>query len=228
MDIGVPWRVLGKVDAAPAIALVGRLGEADWALNRFRQEVLAGHPHRQATRAILLKYNFDPAGNPWSSGSLAEAVAAWCHHVGIDPAPIRPAVEAETLFGKVNVFPQWHAMRDVIEPLVDQALAPIRTEDGLVTRIALVELAPGGRIAPHTDDQLAANWMHRIHVPLVSPPGVQYRIDGRRLVMKVGRAYDFNNRKTHSVANRSTRPRVNLLVDYLPRPDIPVAAAPGG
>ncbi len=41
--------------------------------------------------------------------------------------------------------------------------------------------------------------------------------------MQVGYAYDFNNRKRHSVRNKARRPRVNILIDYLPDPKVAVA-----
>lgn len=223
MDIGVPFRDLGPVDAAAAVALVAALPEEAWRLNRFRQEVLTASAHRQSTRAILLKYNWVPYMHPWRRRTMAEVVKDWCRQEGEPEEAAVPEIERETQFGVVNVFPQWRAFQDVIGPLVDAAVAPIRTAQGVVNRIAVVELAPGGKIDPHVDGQEMAALAHRIHIPLISPPGVEYKIGGKKLKMRVGRAYDFNNRLQHSVRNKSPRPRVNILVDYLPNPGVPVA-----
>jgi hypothetical protein len=223
MDIGEPYRVLGHVDAGPAAEWVAALPESAWALNRFRQEVLSAGPHRQATRAILLKYNWVPYMYPWRRRTMREVVLDWCRQEGLEEGPVTPEIESENQYGAVNVFPQWAEFRAVIEPLVEQAIDPIRTESGVVNRIALVELLPGGKIDPHIDGQEMAALAHRVHIPLVSPPGVEYKIGGKKLKMQVGKAYDFNNRLQHSVRNKSKRGRVNILVDYLPQPGVKVA-----
>lgn len=223
MDIGVPYRVLGPVDAKAAAAYVDALPDEAWTRNRFRQELLAAGPHRMCTRAIPLKHNFVPYGRPWLRRSMRELFLEWCKQEGVDPAELMPEVETVNDQGEVNVFPQWREFQALIEPVVEQAIAPVRTPTGVVTRIALVEMAPGGRIDPHVDGQEMAARAHRIHVPLVSPPGVEYKIGGRKLKMQVGKAYDFNNRLQHSVRNRSKRRRINILIDYLPDPGVPVA-----
>lgn len=225
MDIGVPYRILGRVDVAAAVALVRDLPDSVWEGNRFRQEVLSAGPHRSCTRAILLKYNWVPWQFPWRVKTMAELVADWCRQEGLDPEPVMPHIESENRHGAVNVFPQWGDFRDVIAPVVTAAVAPLGHKNGVVNRIALVEMAPGGRIDPHVDGQDMAALAHRIHVPLITPPGVVYKIDGRKLKMQVGRAYDFNNRKTHSVRNGSKRPRVNILIDYLPDPGVKIDRA---
>jgi hypothetical protein len=223
VDIGVPFRDLGPVDATAAVAMIEALPEDAWRINRFRQEVLAASAHRQTTRAILLKYNWVPYMAPWRRRTMAEVVKDWRRQEGAPEADVVPEIESENQFGAVNVFPQWRAMRAVIEPLVAQAIAPIRTEAGVVNRIALVELAAGGKIDPHIDGQEMAALAHRVHIPLISPPGVEYKIGGKKFRMQVGRAYDFNNRLQHSVRNKSKRPRINILVDYLPNPGVKVA-----
>lgn len=223
MDIGVPYRDLGPVDVAPMLARLAETPEAAWEANRFRQEVLAAGPHRQTTRAILLKYNWEPYKRPWGARTMREVVLDWARQEGLDPGPVTPDIESENRYGAVNVFPQWADFRDVIEPLVEQAIRPIATEHGVVNRIAIVEMAPGGRIDPHVDGQEMAALAHRVHIPLINPPGVEYKIDGKKLRMRVGRAYDFNNRKRHSVRNASKRPRVNILIDYLPQPGVKIA-----
>lgn len=223
MDIGVPYKVLTTVDAAAAAAFVAALPEDAWTLNRFRQEVMAASPHRQSTRAILLKHNWVPYQYPWRARTMREVVLDWCRQEGEDPEPVAPEIESENRHGAINVFPQWHEFRHVLEPLVEQAIAPVKTEAGVVNRIALVDLRPGGKIDPHVDGQDMAKRAHRIHIPLITPPGVEYKIDGKKFLMQTGKVYDFNNRKRHSVRNKSKRSRINILVDYLPDPGVKVA-----
>ena len=151
MDIGVPYRVLGPVEAAPARELVSALPPEAWEVNRLRQELLSGRSHRSGTRAILLKYNWVPYQQPWHVRSLRQLVLEWCRQENVDPESLLPEVEAENDKGEVNVFPQWHAYKAVVGPLVDQAVSYLDAPNGVITRIALVELFAGGRIAPHID-----------------------------------------------------------------------------
>jgi hypothetical protein len=225
MDIGVPYRKLGPVDVGPALDLLASLTEADWETNRIRQDLLTASPHRNTTRSIILKYNWLPYQRPWGMRTMRELVEAWCRQENVPSDNLIPELEHETDQGHVNVFPQWKTMGPVIGPLVDQATAYLNAPRGIATRIAIVEMVPNGKIAPHVDGQAHAAAAHRLHIPLISPPGVEYKIDGKKFRMEVGQAYDFNNRKQHGVRNKSPRPRVNILVDFLPNPGPPMPTA---
>lgn len=223
MDIGVPYRKLGPVDVAPAVDLFNALPEEAWRVNRLRQEVLAASPHRNTTRTILLKYNWLPYQPPWRMRTMRELVLAWCRQEGVESDDLLPEIERETDHGHVNVFPQWAEFEPVIGPIVNRAVGYLDKPKGVVTRVAIVEMTPRGKIAPHMDGQDHAAVAHRIHIPLISPAGVEYKVDGKKFKMQPGYAYDFNNRKQHSVRNNSARPRVTILVDFLPNPGVPVA-----
>jgi hypothetical protein len=225
MDIGVPYRKLGPVDVGPALDLLASLTDEDWETNRIRQDLLTASPHRNTTRSIILKYNWLPYQRPWGMRTMRELVEAWCRQENVPSDNLIPELEHETDQGHVNVFPQWKTMGPVIGPLVDQATAYLNAPRGIATRIAIVEMVPNGKIAPHVDGQAHAAAAHRLHIPLISPPGVEYKIDGKKFRMEVGQAYDFNNRKQHGVRNKSPRPRVNILVDFLPNPGPPMPTA---
>lgn len=225
MDIGVPYKRLGPVDIEPALDLLSRLTDADWESNRLRQELLAASPHRGTTRSIILKYNWLPYQRPWGIRTMRELVAAWCQQEKVAPDNLLPEIETETDQGHVNVFPQWKKFESVIGPLVDKAVSYIGAQRGVTTRIAIVEMVPNGKIAPHIDSQEHAGRAHRIHIPLIVPPGVEYKVDGKKFKMPPGFAYDFNNKRQHSVRNKSPRPRITILLDYLPDPGPPKQTA---
>ena len=225
MDIGVPYRRLGPVEIQGILDLLNSLDEDAWQSNRLRQELLAASPHRGTTRAILLKYNWLPFQKPWGIRTMRELVEAWCHQEKVDPEGLLPDIEVETDQGHVNVFPQWRTFKEIIGPVVDKAVGYLNAPRGVVTRIAIVEMVPNGKIAPHIDSQAHAAAAHRIHIPLIAPPGAEYKVDGKKFKMEPGYAYDFNNRKQHSVRNKSPRPRVNILLDYLPNPGPPMSTA---
>src|SRR3546814_8921715 len=112
---------------------------------------------------------------------MEDLVRAWAKQKGIDPAPYMPTIEAETDLGPIYAFPEWQEHRAVLEPLVDQAVAYLKTPTGVVSRVALVWLEPSSKVNPHIDGQPMAIRAHRLHVPIIVPPGVEYKIGGRKL-----------------------------------------------
>jgi aspartyl/asparaginyl beta-hydroxylase (cupin superfamily) len=78
------------------------------------------------------------------------------------------------------------------------------------------KLMAGGRIVPHRDAHPSFAAGHRIHVPLATNPRVRFMIDGRVCPMEIGRAYEINNQKVHSVMNKGDTDRINFIFDYVP------------
>jgi hypothetical protein len=218
MEIGVPFRTLGDAEVAAAVAAVKEIDDATWTRYPVREGLLAGGDHGTSTHSIVLKYNFVPYYNNGRFPNLRAKLEAWCEFSKIPVGPIMPVVESANDLGEINVFPQWHDYAPLIQPIVNRAVSFVATATGVVTRIALVRMLPNTHIGSHVDHQEMAKRAHRIHVPLISPAGVEYKIDGKKLIMKVGKVYDFNNLRNHSVRNKAKRPRVNLMIDYLPNP----------
>lgn len=219
MDIQVPYRRLGPVDIRAAAEMVRAMPPEAWRRNTFRQDALADPAHN-TTESILFKHEWDPRYNASGLRWLEEVVVAWADEKGVDPAPFMPIAREDTDLGPVYTFPDWRDFEPVLGPLVEQAIRPLKTAQGVITRLALVMLKPGYRIAPHIDGQPMAEKAHRIHVTILSPPGVEYKVGGRKFTMPAGSAFDFNNRWRHSVRHNGKMPRVNLFVDYYPNPGL--------
>lgn len=219
MDIGVPLKDLGPIDVSGLLKVVGTLTEEDWTGNTFRQDAVAGGPHA-VTDNIMIKTEWHPSASTSGLQHFEDLVYVWAKTKGLDPEPLLPIGREDTDLWPVYTMPDWLRFKDVLAPVVEQAIAPLRTPRGVVTRLALVRLRGGAHIAPHVDGQVMAARAHRIHVSLSSTPTVEYKIDGRKFTMAMGRAYDFNNRVRHSVRNKGRAPRVNLFVDYLPDPGL--------
>ncbi len=226
MDIGVPYRDLGAVDVKQAADFVAALPEDAWTRNTFRQEVLADKVHA-ATQTIILRHEWVRDENPWGVHELGDLVRDWARPKGLDPTPFLPTAKEETAMGPIYTFREWDEYRPAFEALVEQAIKPVKTERGLVVRIALVALNPHAEILPHVDGQPYAYVSHRLHVPLTGSGDVRYKIAKKKFSMKPGRVYDFNNRVVHSVKNAGSSRRVNLFVDYYPDPPFYVAPAIG-
>ena len=180
-----------------------------------------------ATRAILFRHEWMRWTNPWRVNTMEDLIGKWAEAKGLDPTPFMPVAREETDMGPFYTFREWHDHEAALGPVVEQALDKVRSERGVITRLALVWMTPGATIAPHVDGQPMAAKAHRLHVPLLAPPGVEYKIGGKKFTMRRGRVYDFNNRLRHSVRHRGKRPRVNLFIDYYPDPGLYVPPAYG-
>jgi aspartyl/asparaginyl beta-hydroxylase (cupin superfamily) len=53
-------------------------------------------------------------------------------------------------------------------------------------------------------------------VPITTNPRVRFMIDGRPHQLQVGRAYEINNQKNHSVMNKGDEARITFIFDYVP------------
>jgi hypothetical protein len=219
MDIGVPLRDLGAVDVSGLIKLVDGLTENDWTGNTFRQDALAASAH-SATDNILIKTEWHPTASTSGLQHFEDLISVWAQQKGHDASNFLPIAREDTDTWPVYTLPEWLRYKDVLGPVVEQAIAPLKTPRGVVSRLALVRLKGGGTIDPHIDGHAMAAKAHRIHVSLSSTPSVEYKIDGRKFTMLMGHAYDFNNRVRHSVKNKGKRDRVNLFVDYYPDPGL--------
>ena len=220
MDIGVPYRDW-PVDVTAARAAVEALPADAWQRNTFRQDVLADGAHN-ASQAILFKHEWHPSASTSGLQHFEDLVYAWANEKGVDPEPYMPILREDTDVWPIYTLPDWREYEPALGPLVEEAIAPVKTNTGIVTRLALVKLPAGHKVAPHIDGQIMAEKAHRIHVPLSPSPTVEYKIGGKKFTMKMGRAYDFNNRWQHSVRNKGKRDRINLFIDYYPNPGVAV------
>lgn len=82
------------------------------------------------------------------------------------------------------------------------------------TSVRLMKLAPGSVIKTHHDEDLdVGSLLVRFHVPVVTNPDVDFRLNDRRVVMEAGSAWYLKLTDPHSVANHGTEDRVHLVID---------------
>ena len=80
--------------------------------------------------------------------------------------------------------------------------------------VRLMKLSPGSSIREHADHDLAAeNGTARLHVPIVTNDGVDFRLNGRRIVMNEGECWYLRLSDPHSVENNGRSDRVHLVID---------------
>jgi len=95
-------------------------------------------------------------------------------------------------------------------PYITQVFASFNT---VIGRSRLMRLAPGAEVTPHSD--IAYYWHDhtRIHIPIVTDPGVRFICDGIEVHMAAGEAWIFDNWRQHQVLNRTNTTRIHLVID---------------
>lgn len=96
-------------------------------------------------------------------------------------------------------------------PYFQEVLAGFACE---VQAVRLMRLAPGSLIKEHRDHDLSfEDGMVRLHIPVVTNAGVDFRLNGRRCLMPTGSAWYLRLSDPHSVANRGPADRVHMVID---------------
>ena len=118
-------------------------------------------------------------------------------------------------------LPLWDEWKSLLEPVLETATEPYGYARGAFPRVMLARMAPGGVIHPHRDENPAAKWPHKIHVPLQTNEDVTFYVDGVAYHFEEGEAVEVNNMGLHAVENRGTTHRIHLIFEYydLDQPD---------
>src|SRR4051812_30005934 len=110
--------------------------------------------------------------------------------------------------------PMWEEWKALLEPVLSQATAAYGYERGEFPRVMLARMAPAGVIHPHRDQNPAAKWPHKIHVPLLTNDEVTFYVDGKGYHLAEGEAAEVNNMGLHAVENRGSTDRIHLIFEY--------------
>ena len=85
--------------------------------------------------------------------------------------------------------------------------------------VRLMRLTPGSVIKPHSDHDLSSEFGRaRLHIPIITNRGVDFRLNGAPVVMGEGECWYLRLSDSHSVANRGKTDRVHLVIDALLNP----------
>jgi hypothetical protein len=110
--------------------------------------------------------------------------------------------------------PLWSEWKALLEPVLAEATVAYGYARGAFPRVMLARMAPGGVIHPHRDQNPAAKWPHKIHVPLLTNEGVTFTVDGKDYRFAEGEAVEVNNMGLHAVENRGSADRIHLIFEY--------------
>lgn len=110
--------------------------------------------------------------------------------------------------------PAWRQWRARLLPVMEQATRGYRYEHGEYPRVMFARMAPGGVIHPHIDENPAAQWPHKIHVPILTNPKVAFLTGGNVYHFPEGEAVEVNNLGLHAVRNDGDSDRIHLIFEY--------------
>jgi len=119
----------------------------------------------------------------------------------------------------------WDLLADAAIPVMHDLIGRCYPTGGTIIRAMAAKLLSGGRINPHFDSHATFRRSHRIHVPITTNNRVRFMIDGKPFRMEVGKAYEINNQKTHSVMNSGAADRISFIFDYLPPDQVATRAS---
>lgn len=80
-------------------------------------------------------------------------------------------------------------------------------------RVMLNKIRPGGRIFPHADTPIHAQYWSRHHYVVQSAPGVVFKVADEQVYMQTGECWYFDNQQVHEALNNSAEDRIHLVID---------------
>lgn len=110
--------------------------------------------------------------------------------------------------------PLWGEWRALLEPVLSAATAGYGYKRSAFPRVMLARMAPGGVIHPHRDQNPAAKWPHKIHVPIQTNDQVAFYVDGIGYHFAEGEVVEVNNMALHAVENGGQTDRIHLIFEY--------------
>ncbi len=121
----------------------------------------------------------------------------------------------------------WNRLAVAAIPIIRSLLEQFYPAGGTLVRAMAAKLVSGGIISPHFDKHPSFHVGHRIHIPITTNPRVRFMIDGRPYRFEVGKAYELNNQKQHSVMNKGAEDRITFIFDYIPPDQMHAVRATG-
>lgn len=85
--------------------------------------------------------------------------------------------------------------------------------DGTWGRSRVMGLAAGASVPPHVDTAYYWRTHLRIHIPIITNPGVAFTCGGNTVHMEAGECWIFDSFQPHEVHNRGDQHRAHLVLD---------------
>ncbi len=95
-------------------------------------------------------------------------------------------------------------------PYIQQVLATLGAPIG---RTRLMRIAGHGEATAHVDTNYYWSQRVRVHIPVLTYPGVRFLCGEHEVFMDAGECWIFDTWRTHNVLNPDDRPRIHLVAD---------------
>lgn len=136
---------------------------------------------------------------------------AWAQHPNAFPGNTAARLisvgggENDEVSGPMRMTPHLQA-----SPYIRQVLGSLGVVWG---RSRLMRLAPGATVPEHVDTNY--HWFSRVrlHIPVITRPGVSFHCDDQVVHMAAGEAWLFDNWRLHRVENNTEHERIHLVAD---------------
>lgn len=109
--------------------------------------------------------------------------------------------------------PAWEIWHPLLEPIMEQAVAPYGFQRPVFAKAMLAKLQAGQIIDPHRDGAGSNLRCHKIHVPLVTNPDALFFVAGHNFHLEPGFAWEVNNIEPHGAKNGGTEDRIHFIFE---------------
>jgi hypothetical protein len=108
----------------------------------------------------------------------------------------------------------WEKYREAVQPIIEAVTPVYGYKNGKTCRIMLAKLKAHKEIKKHIDGLPASDVPHKIHVPLITHPNIEFQAEDEYIHLPRGAAYEVNNKVEHGGRNTSDIDRIHLIFDY--------------
>jgi hypothetical protein len=127
--------------------------------------------------------------------------------------------------GKLTILPDPAGTApDADTPYLERcpAIRRVLTDVGCETSsVRLLRLGAGARIREHQDYNIGVAFgIVRLHVPVITGPGVEFILGGEPVHMRAGECWYIDVCNAHAVWNPGPAPRIHLVVDCVVNEDL--------
>lgn len=152
-------------------------------------------------------------------GVAAWGMAGWVADISFEEWPQQDRLNDGKIRPAMVNDPAWYGFGDASKLVVAEVMRHVGV--GEPFNLMLSAVMPGAEIELHADRQ-PAEWLFRVHVPLLTNDDAWFATweagevvgdGGRRWNMKAGIAYKVNTEKRHAIWNGGDTPRIHLMWD---------------
>jgi hypothetical protein len=189
MNFNGTFNALGHVDITQLKSIINAITEGQWHEDNKRQKFYKVH---NFTQSIPLLFDADYRHRYPTPHAFLE----------LFQTSLVPVIKTITEYYEKQV-------------VVTKSKQKNPVEKAYFIRAILVRMSANSEIAEHSDNGYSLSRVHRIHLPIVTNKKVEFFVDGHSQSLSEGELWEINNRKNHSVINKSDEDRVHFIFDFV-------------